>query len=71
MRHSLRRSSLEKWGVGAMSQNSPRQRKTTLKWTSDGELSAIDKARILERLTNKELTECELSCNISSPSLEK
>ncbi|KGG16552.1 MULTISPECIES: hypothetical protein [unclassified Prochlorococcus] len=40
-----------------------RQRKTTLKWNSDGELSAIDKARILEKLTNKELTECELSCN--------
>ncbi len=49
-----------------MKKNSPRQRKTTLKWTADGELSAIDKARILERLTNKELTECELSCNVSS-----
>ena len=49
-----------------MNQKSPRQRKTTLKWTADGELSAIDKARILERLTNKELTECELSCNVSS-----
>ena len=54
-----------------MMKNPSRQRKTTLKWTSDGELSAIDKARILERLTNKELTECELSCNIASPSLEK
>ncbi|KGG21617.1 hypothetical protein EV11_0686 [Prochlorococcus sp. SS52] len=49
-----------------MKNNSPRQRKTTLKWNSDGELTAIDKARILERLTNKELTECELSCNALS-----
>ncbi len=48
-----------------MKKNSVRQRKTTLKWTPDGELSAIDKARILERLTNKELTECELSCEIT------
>ena len=54
-----------------MKTNQTRQRKTTLKWTSDGELSAIDKARILERLTNKELTECELSCNVSSSKLEK
>ena len=46
-----------------MRQNSSRQRKTTLKWTSDGELSAIDKARILQRLTNKDLTECQLSCD--------
>ena len=54
-----------------MKKNSPRQRKTTLKWTADGELSAIDKARILERLTNKELTECELSCNVPSIIPEK
>ncbi len=53
-----------------MKKNTTRQRKTTLKWTSDGELSAIDKARILERLTNKELTECELSCNILSTTQE-
>ena len=39
-----------------------KQRKTTLKWTADGELSAIDKARILKKLTNKHLTECELAC---------
>ncbi len=46
-----------------MSRNTSRQRKTTLKWTSDGELSSIDKARILEKLTNKELTTCELACD--------
>ncbi len=48
-----------------MGGNYPRQRKTTLKWTSDGELSSVDKARILERLTNRELTECELACNMT------
>ena len=49
-----------------MNRNPPRQRKTTLKWNSDGELSSIDKARILQKLTNRELTECELSCNLRS-----
>ena len=38
----------------------PLQRKTTLKWNDDGELSALDKARILIILTEKELTQCEL-----------
>ncbi len=42
----------------------PAQRKTTLKWTSDGELSAVDMARILDRLSNQSLTTCELSCDI-------
>jgi len=32
--------------------NSP-QRKTTLKWNSDGELSEIDMLRILEKISNK------------------
>ncbi len=40
------------------------QRKTTLKWSSNGELSAIDMARILESLANPKLTECDLACNI-------
>ena len=47
-----------------MSKNPPIQRKTTLKWSSNGELSSIDKARILEKLTNKELTECEFACDL-------
>ncbi len=38
----------------------PPQRKTTLKWNSDGELSAIDMARILDKLANPELTQCDL-----------
>ncbi len=36
------------------------QRKTTLKWNADGELSAIDMARVLSRLANTELTQCDL-----------
>ena len=46
----------------------PAQRKTTLKWTSDGELSAIDMTRILERITNPDLTQCDLACNLEIPS---
>ena len=38
----------------------PAQRKTTLKWSSDGELSALDMARILDRLGNPQLTQCDL-----------
>ncbi len=40
----------------------PAQRKTTLKWNTDGSLSSIDMARILTRLGEGALTECELSC---------
>ncbi len=54
-----------------MTRNSPRQRKTTLKWNSDGELSSVDKARILEKLTNKELTECQLACNVENHNQSK
>ena len=46
----------------------PAQRKTTLKWTSDGELSAVDMTRILDRITNPELTQCDLACNLDTPS---
>ncbi|WP_320674943.1 hypothetical protein [Prochlorococcus sp. MIT 1341] len=41
----------------------PLQRKTTLKWGSNGELSAVDMARVLDQLTNPELTECDLACD--------
>ena len=40
------------------------QRKTTLKWNINGELSSIDMARIIKALAVKELSECELACNI-------
>ena len=43
--------------------NKPIQRKTTLKWSSDGELSSIDMTRILELLAKKELTQCVLACD--------
>ena len=39
------------------------QRKTTLKWDINGELSSIDMARIIDVLSVKELSECELACN--------
>ena len=40
--------------------NSP-QRKTTLKWNSNGELSEIDMIRILDKLSSNELNQCELT----------
>ncbi len=40
------------------------QRKTTLKWSSDGELSSIDMTRILDKLAKSELTECDLACEL-------
>ena len=39
------------------------QRKTTLKWNTNGELSSIDMARIINALSEAELKECELTCN--------
>jgi len=50
--------------------NKPVQRKTTLKWSSDGELSSIDMARILQLLANKELTQCVLACDANKKSSE-
>ena len=38
------------------------QRKTTLKWNNDGELSSIDMARIISALSVSELKECKLAC---------
>ena len=42
--------------------NSP-QRKTTLKWHSNGELSEIDMLRILEKLSSDNLNQCLLTCD--------
>tara|TARA_Y100001968_G_C19411422_1_gene746508 strand:- start:380 stop:568 length:189 start_codon:yes stop_codon:yes gene_type:complete len=44
--------------------NVPLQRKTTLKWQDNGELSEIDMTRIISRLNNSELTGCDLTCEI-------
>ena len=38
------------------------QRKTTLKWNINGELSSIDMARIINALSITELRECKLAC---------
>ena len=56
-------------GIG--NENIPFQRKTTLKWNSDGSLSSIDMARILSRLEKTNLTECELSCEWGTTSSNK
>ncbi len=50
--------------------NKPIQRKTTLKWSPDGELSSVDMARILDVLANKELTQCVLACDADKKSSE-
>ena len=39
------------------------QRKTTLKWKSNGELSEIDMLRILDKLSTDDLNQCELKCD--------
>ena len=36
---------------------------TSLKWGSDGELSPVDLQKVLERLTNPDLIQCELDEN--------
>ena len=38
----------------------PQQRKTTLKWGTNGELSSIDMVSILDRLNDQDLTECAI-----------
>ena len=50
--------------------NNPIQRKTTLKWCPDGELSSIDMARIIDLLATKELTQCVLACEANDKSSE-
>ena len=48
----------------------PIQRKTTLKWSTDGDLSSIDMAVILDLLSKKELTQCVLACDANKRSSE-
>ena len=40
------------------------QRKTTLKWKSNGDLSEIDMLRILDKISAFELNQCELTCEL-------
>tara|TARA_X000000368_G_scaffold101824_1_gene78573 strand:+ start:222 stop:404 length:183 start_codon:yes stop_codon:yes gene_type:complete len=49
-----------------MSKKIPQQRKTTLKWGTNGELSAVDMVRILDRLNDQDLTECEIPLEIET-----
>ena len=42
--------------------NTP-QRKTTLKWNPNGDLSENDMLRILENLSSSDLNQCELTCD--------
>ncbi|WP_269613635.1 hypothetical protein [Prochlorococcus marinus] len=51
---------LEKSSQEKKSKKIPQQRKTTLKWGTNGELSALDMVRILDRLNDQDLTECEI-----------
>ena len=46
-----------------MNRKNSQQRKTTLKWNIDGELSEIDMLRILEKLSSTDLNQCELTCD--------
>ena len=49
-----------------MNKKYPLQRKTTLKWKSNGDLSEIDMLRILESISYEELNQCELTCELDS-----
>ncbi len=51
---------VEKNSQGEKTINIPQQRKTTLKWGTDGELSSLDMVRILDRLNDQDLTECKI-----------
>ena len=46
-----------------MNKKNSAQRKTTLKWNTNGELSEIDMLRILDKLSSSELNQCELTCD--------
>ena len=49
-----------------MNKNYSPQRKTTLKWNPSGELSEVDMLRILEKISDDKLNECELTCHVNS-----
>ena len=55
---------LQKRSKKSESKKIPQQRKTTLKWGTNGELSALDMVRILDRLNDQDLTECEIPLEI-------
>jgi len=73
----LAKLNLDKLEANQNMLNSPKvtsislQRKTTLKWNEDGSLSSVDMARILDRLANPKLTQCELSCDYDDTFLDE
>ena len=52
-----------------MNKNYSPQRKTTLKWNTNGELTEIDMLRILEKISTDKLNKCELSCHVNSKNI--
>ena len=42
------------------------QRKTTLKWNSNGDLSEIDMLRIFDKISSAKLNQCELTCDVDT-----
>ena len=46
------------------------QRRTTLKWCCNGELSSVEMTKIIQLLANKELTQCVLACDANKKSSE-
>ena len=46
-----------------MNKKSLPQRKTTLKWNSNGELSEIDMLRILDKISSNDLNQYQLTCD--------
>jgi len=46
-----------------MTKKRSQQRKTTLKWNSNGELSEIDMLRVLDKISSNDLNQCELTCD--------
>ena len=46
-----------------MNEKNTPQRKTTLKWNTNGELSEIDMLRIVDKLSFNDLNQCELTCD--------
>ena len=47
-----------------MKNQNSKQRKTTLKWKENGDLSEIDMLRILDKLSQNELNCCDLACEL-------
>ena len=47
-----------------MKNQNSKQRKTTLKWKENGDLTELDMLRILDKLCENELSSCDLTCEL-------